>query len=214
MRKRQRFVIVAIGAVVMALVVGAGFALAEDQAQSQGQTQGRAAGDGFRGRGPLGRHMLAGEVVMVEDNTITVKTLKGGEEKSVKVDDKTRYRKDGNDASLADVTTGEKIGIVVGKKPEEGQDPTAKAVLIGKPDKNGAPGRPGGRLGGKPVLGTLSAINGDTLTIKTADGDKQVKLPAMNPGMRIAVVTGADGSVQGIMYNPPERPQDEPAPNQ
>jgi len=200
--KKSRMLLVGVTAAFLALAIGAGYASAQDQQQGQSAT-----GE-FQGRGQRGRHLAAGEVVKVENGTITIKTLKDGEEKSFKVDDQTRYRKEGGDATLEDVKVGETIGIALGARPEEGQDPVAKAVIIGKPGD----GPRGDRPGGTPTVGTVTALNGDTLTINTADGDKQVKLPAITNGMRIAVVTGADGAVHAVMYNPPERPQGQPAP--
>lgn len=200
--KKSRMLIVGITAAFLALAMGAGFASAQDQ------EQGQAATGEFQRPGPGGRHLAGGEVVKIEDGTITIKTLRNGEEKSFKVDDQTRYRKDGADATLEDVKVGEMIGVALGELPEEGEDPVAKAVLIGKPGNVPE----GGRRGGTPVVGTVSSLNGDTLTITTEDGEKQVKLPAITNGMRIAVVTGEDGAVHAVIYNPPERPEGEPAP--
>ena len=191
----------AVMAAMLALISGAGFAFAQDQ-PAQGQTQAQGQGKGGPGRARLARHMMAGEVVKVEDNTITLNTLKNGE-KSVKVDDQTKYRKDGKDATLGDVTQGEKIAIVLGKKPDDGSDPVAKAVIVNPP----APKAPKDQR----AAGTVKAVNGDTVTLQTPQGDKQVKIPAVTQGMRLGVVTGPDGSVIGLMYNPPEKPQGAPA---
>lgn len=200
MKNRSRILVAGIAAALLTLLVGAAFAMAEDVPQGQAEN-----GD-FQGQGPRARHLAAGEVVKVEGDTITIKTLRNGEEKSFKVNDETKYRKDGADATLADVAAGEKIGIALGEKPAEGQDPVAKAVLIGKPGEG-----PRGERG-TPVVGTVSSLNGDTLTIATENGDKQVKLPAITNGMRIAVMTGDDGTVRGVIYNPPERPAGAQAP--
>jgi len=193
-------------AAMLALATGVSSAFAQDDGQSLNSPPPEA---GMRGR--MGRHLMAGEVVKIEDMTITIKTIRTGEEKAVKVDDQTKYRKDGKDASLADVTTGENVAFLLGPKPDEGTDPVARAVLIGKPDKE--------RL---PVIGTISSINGNALTIKTDQGDQQVTLPTLTQGERIAVVKAADGSIRGVMYNPPEKapgdqngedpvPEDQPA---
>ena len=211
MKKKHWLIVVpamaAVMAALLAIASGAGFAFAQDQTQTQGQAQGQAQGPGH-GRGRLAGHMMAGEVVKVEGNTITLNTVKNGE-KSVKVDDQTKYRKDGNDASLSDVTQGEKLAILLGKKPDDGSDPTAKAVIVNPP----AP-----KNRGQGAVGTVTAVNGDTVTIHTDQGDKQVdqgdkqvKIPAVTQGMRIGVITGPDGSVRGIMYNPPEKAQGAPA---
>lgn len=199
--KKSRMLLVGITAALLALAMGAGYASAQDQ------EQGQAASGEFQGPGPKGRHLAAGEVVRIEEGTITIKTLRDGEEKTFKVDDKTRYRKDGADATIEDVKVGEKVGVAIGPPPEEGQDPVAIAVIIGKPGNSDGP--PGG---GKPVVGNVTAVNGNTLTISTAEGDKQVTLPTITNGMRIAVVTAEDGTVHAVLYNPPERPQGETPP--
>lgn len=197
MIKKRRTIIAAMTAALLALVIGASYAAAQDQTQT---TEGQST---QKNAGTRGRQLVGGEVVKVENGTITLKTIKDGSEKTVKVDDQTRYRKDGKDASLADVKTGETIGVMLGKKLEDGQDPVAKAVIIGKPEAGAKLGK---RLGGKPAVGTVSTINGDTVTITTAAGDKQVKLPTITQGMKLGVVTGVDGTVHAVMYNPPDKP--------
>lgn len=205
MKHRRIVVVTALGALA-ALVAGAGYAAAQpapDQDTQPQLGQSGFGGPGGPGRGGRQRPALAGEVVKVEDNTITVKT-RNGEEKPVRVDDNTRYRKPPEgEATLDDVKAGEKIAIVAGR-PAEGEDPVAKAVIIGEPPRDRD------RLrdhAGPPVIGEVVAINGDTLTIRTPDGDKQVKLPAITPGSRVGVITGEDGAVKGMLYNPPARPE-------
>jgi len=209
MRKSRKLTLAALLAAGMVMLAGAGYASAQstdNAADAAAAGQGGGDDQGAPGQGRKGKHLMAGEVVRFEDNTITVKTLKG-EERAVKVDDQTKYRKDGTDATVDDVNAGEKIAVGLGKKPEEGQDPVAKVVMIGKPGNEG-PGGPGGPLGGKkPIVGEVTALNGDTVTIKTAEGDVQVKLPAITAGQRLAVVQGDDGTAKVVMYDPPERSQ-------
>ena len=211
---RRKVLLVAVLAAFTMFLAAAGYAAAQSGTGGDGGPavgQESQSGPGAIGRARLGRHLGAGEVVSFEGDTLKIKTLRG-EERTVQVNDETKYRKEGNDASRDDVKVGEKVAVLVGQKPEEGQDPVAKAVLIGKPGNEG-PGGPGGPLkGSKPIVGNVSALNGDTLTITTADGDKQVKLPAITNGMRIAVVQGEDGTVRAVMYNPPERPQGDQGP--
>jgi len=199
-RKHQWMMVVPVMAAVMALIlaVAAGVGYAEDQDPAAPADQGFPGGP-HMGRG-LARHTIGGEVVKVEDNTVTVKLVLTGDEIAVKVDDQTKYRKDGNDATLADVQPGVKAAFIIREIPADGEDPLANAVIIGEP------GEPGQHMrdGRQGVVGTVSAINGDTVTIQTADGEKQVKLPAVTQGMRIGVVVDADGTVHGVMYNPPE----------
>lgn len=217
MQAKHRTILIAVLTAALVLVVGIGYALAQATTETQtttdqGQQVAPAEGtgpfwDGF-GRGCFRRgHMIGGEVTQVENNTITLKT-ESGEEKAVKVNDQTSYvKKDGN-GSLDDVKPGEKVAVVLAKNQEGTDELIAKVVLIGIPD-NGA-----GKQ--RPIVGELSAIGSDgTLTIKTPEGDKQVKLPELTQGMRIGVITGPDGQVRGVLYNPPQHPQQpqpEPAP--
>lgn len=214
--RKSRWVLVAGMAAAILLLAGIGYAFAQEQPQAapQGEAQegrfGPGGPDGGSGGPGGGRGMppglrgkvMGGEVVKVEDNTITLKT-RSGEEKSVKVDENTKYRKKDGDASLDDVKPGEKIGVRLAKA-EEGSEPTAKAVIIGEPPQGGGQNRP------QPIVGEITQINGDTVTIKTAEGDKQVKIPGLTQGMRVGVVADEDGTARVVMYDPPERPQGGP----
>jgi preprotein translocase subunit YajC len=205
MRSRRKIAMTAVLAAALLMVAGVSLAVAK-QSSDAGQTAAPAAfgpgGEGF-GAGPGGpggpgrRGGLLGEVTKVENNTVTVKLL-SGDEKSFQVDDKTRYRKKDGDGSLADVVAGEKIAARLARPADDSSDPIALMVIVGIPEPN------------KPVVGEITAINGDTVTVKTADGDKEVKIPALTNGMRIGVIAGDDGTVRGLMYDPPERPQGAP----
>lgn len=202
MKKSSKAMLMAAAAAAVALIVGTGVAMAQQATTTTEPAPaleaGAGPGPGLGRRGP-GRHLMAGEVTKVEGNTITLKTLKG-EEKSVNVDDATIYRKppDGQ-ASLADVKAGEKIAVRLGPVTE-GAALLAKAVIIGEPPARGS-----------AVVGDVVAVNGDTLTIKTASGEeKQVQLPTITQGNRIGVMLGPDGAVKGVMYNPPARPDGAP----
>ncbi|MHB1391442.1 MAG: hypothetical protein ACYCXF_09515 [Thermoleophilia bacterium] len=208
MRTGKRAGIIAALAGAAILVVGVGYAAAQTATTStsattttatDAQPADQAPGD-HPGHGRHG-HMVGGEVVKVDGNTITVKAADGSE-KSVQVDDQTKYRKppDGA-ATLADVVVGQKAGFMLAKAVD-GQDPVAKVVIIGDPAADRGANRP------KPVVGEVTAVNGDTVTIKAADGSEtQVKLPAITPGMRLGVTSGADGTVHGVHYNPPDKHQ-------
>ncbi|MHB8923440.1 MAG: hypothetical protein ACYC51_08615 [Thermoleophilia bacterium] len=203
MRKGKRAGIIAALAGAAILVVGVGYAAAQTATSADAPQGERVRGD-HAGPGRH-RHLVGGEVVKVEGDTITVKTRKG-DEKSVKVDDQTKYRKppDG-EATLADVVVGEKVGLMLGKAAD-GEVPVAKAVIIGGPQGGPGADRP------KPVVGEVTAVNGNTVTIKAADGSEtQVQLPAITTGMRLGVASGTDGTVHGVMYNPPQRPQGDAA---
>lgn len=203
MRAKKKIVVVAAVAAAMALALGASFALAQE-APPAGQPEGQPGSGGPESGPPPGQRdkLLGGEVVKVENDVITIKTRRG-EEKAVKVDDKTRYRSRDGEATLADVKAGEKIGVRLAQG-QNGGELLAKLVLIGEPE--GAGERP------RPVVGEIVRIEGDTVTISTPEGEKQVQLPALTVGMRIGVLTGEDGSVRSVLYNPPERPEGQEPP--
>ncbi|MHB1465071.1 MAG: hypothetical protein ACYCXU_08155 [Thermoleophilia bacterium] len=198
MKNKHRLLIVAALAAVLMLVVGIGLALAQSGGTSTqpapGQPQGR--GPGFRGRAR--GCMMGGSVTRVENNTITLKAAAGGE-KTVKVDEATRYVRPGGKATLADVKPGERVRILL-KQPASSGNLTARVVRIGKP---------GARR--KAMVGNITSINGNTVTIHTANGDKQFTAPQLQQGERVGVITGPDGSVTGIIYNPPHKPAASPA---
>ncbi len=194
MKAKHKIALVAVLAAAMVLVVGIGYAVAQSGGSTTATTTGGAGQQGpkFINRGKRGP-LVAGQVVKVENNTITIKTRKHGD-KSVKVDDQTKYTKVGGKATLADVKPGEAAGILL-KRPVDKNNLMARAVMIG---------RPGGC--GQRVAGQVTAVSGDTVTIHTARGDKQVKIPPITNGERIGVEMGPNGQVRGIMYNLPAKP--------
>lgn len=200
MMKGKKILLLAALAAVAALAVGAGYAFAQEDAGPQDEQLGPSGPGGGWGRpGRARAHMLAGEVISVSDGTITLKTF-WDEEKSVKVDDDTKYLKADGEASIDDVKQGEKIAVALNKSPE-GEQLTARAVIIGNPRD---------MKRGEAAVGEVVAVDGDKVTIKTADGDKQFTLPEITQGSRLGVMTGPDGDVRGVIYNPPERPQGGP----
>lgn len=196
MTGRKRSILVVGAALALVLLFGIGYAVAQEApAAPPGENRPDGPPPGQQGR------LMGGEVVKVENDVITIKTRRG-EEKAVKVDDKTKYRTRDGEATLADVKAGEKAGIRLAQG-QDGEQLLAKQVLIGEPE--GAGERP------RPVVGEVVRIEGDTVTISTPEGEKQVKLPQLTEGMRIGVITGEDGSVRSVLYNPPEPPAGQPA---
>jgi hypothetical protein len=197
--KKRNILILGMLAAVLALGLGAAVALAESS------DDGPAAPADWRpGPGPGLRHdLLGGEVVKVDGNAITIKK-QSGEEKTVTVNDQTRYRKppDG-EASLADVKAGEKVGIRLDREAE-GDQLVARAVIVGEPPQDGV-------HRGRPMIGEVTAVDGDTLTISTPDGDKQIKIPPVEVGSRVGVINAPDGTVRGMLFNVPDRPADDEA---
>lgn len=115
---------------------------------------GRGDGPG-RGRGgPFDRGLgddtlIAGTVVSAGNGTLVV-TPDGGAQRTIRTDDTTRVRGDGN-AALGDVAPGERVVVRVSGT---GDAATAVAVLT-----------PRAR-----VAGTVTALSGDTATITAFDG--------------------------------------------
>lgn len=205
MRTGRKTVLIAALAALAVMVLGVGYAVAQSDdaaAPAAGEQRLGPPGGGFGGPGggPGGRpgkHMMGGEVLSVDGDTINIKTFRG-EEKAVTVNEETKYLKppDG-EGSLADVQPGVRIGIAL-NKDDQGENPIAKAVIIGVPE-------PGER--GDITVGEVQSIDGDKVVIKTADGTtKEITLPAITEGMRLGVATAPDGTVKGLMYAPPERP--------
>jgi hypothetical protein len=215
MKRSHQTVLALVLMLALALAVGGGMALAQssDTGTSAAADDGAIQGDaqcpadcgpgGPGGPGHMGRPrlMAGGEVVSVEGDIITLNTLRG-DQKQIQVNDDTVYRKDGADATLADVVAGEKIGVALTEKPAEGETPVAKAVMIGLPDRQQHP---------HPTIGEVASVDGNNITLNTDDGEKQFTLPEIQTGSRIGVATDADGNIRGLIYDPPEKPVGPPA---
>ncbi len=201
MKKGHKIALVAVVSAVLVLAVGIGLAVAQSnggQPQSETQTQaGPGGGPGVRGMRFKGR-MIAGQVTKVDKNSISLKTH-SGQDRMVQVNGQTRYVKKGGNSSLSDVKAGEKVAIMLDGNSGPGKL-IAKVVLIGAP------------FGAKhpPLAGQITAINGNKVTIHTANGDKTVTIPSLSVGMKIGVMTGPDGSARGVIFNPPAKPAGAP----
>ena len=207
MRKSYKLSIVVVLSLAVVLALGAGLAVAQsatgDQAAPAEQAMGPGGHGGPGGPGQAGGRrglMKGGEVVSVDGDTVTLKT-RGGEEESFTVNEETIYRTRDGEGSLADVVPGERIGVKFVSRPEEGQEGVAAVVLIGQP----------GRHGNRPVVGEVTAVDGNTVTINTGDGEQQFTIPSIEVGSRLGIAADNDGNVKGLMYDPPQRP---PAPDE
>lgn len=209
--KRSHKTILALALVLtVALAVGTGLAMAQtddsttgDSGSAQGAWgPGDCESGGLGGPGHFGRPglMVGGDVVSVEGDIINLSTPSGSE-KQVQVDANTSYRKDGAEASLSDVVAGERIGVALTEQPEEGETPLAKTVIIGAPDRPHM----------QRSVGDVTAVDGNNVTINTADGERQFTLPQIQVGSRLGVAEDGDGNVKGLMYDPPDWSQGSPA---
>lgn len=207
MKQRNRYLMVALAAALVTLAVSAGFALAQDDAApadenaAWGPRGGHGPGD-FAERGEMRDLMVGGEVVSVSDTGITLKTIRSGEEVTVAINGDTVYRSRDGEAALSDVVPGEHVGIRLTEPKAEGVEMVAEAVMIDPPHR-------GGRH--HPVIGEVTAVDGDKVTLNTADGEKQFTIPGISEGMTLGVAADEDGNVKGVMYDPPPRPADAPA---
>jgi hypothetical protein len=106
----KRFTVLA----VLLVLAAFGWAQAPEHAPpGQPQAgQGQWARGGHRGPG------VTGTITAIAGNTITVKTMDGNTAQ-VNVTDKTRYRKERQDAALADLKVGDNI-FVRGEKSTDG----------------------------------------------------------------------------------------------
>lgn len=212
MKQRNKYLVVALAAVVMTLMVSAGMALAQDDAatpDTEGVSSERAGiGPGGRGgpggpgeRGEMRDQMVGGEVVSVSDTAITLTTIRSGEEVTVTINGDTEYRSKDGEAALSDVVPGEHIGVRLTEPRADGVELVAATVMIGAPHRGDRP---------HPSVGEVTAVDGNTVTINTADGEQQYELPEIDTGMRLGVAADEDGNVKAVIYDPPERPADAP----
>ncbi len=129
----------------------------------------QSGGQGFQGRRFPG---VGGTVTAINGNTLTIKQMDGSTAQ-VQVSDKTRYRKNRQDAQLSDFKVGDTV-IVRGEQ----KDGTWQAdVLAARPAGGMGMGAGGGAmragLGKEFIIGEVKAINGTQLTILRPDGVSQ-----------------------------------------
>jgi hypothetical protein len=99
------------GLIASALLLGA--ALAQEPSQAPARPRGEDAGQ----RGVMRMNGTAGTISAIEGDTLTLKTFDGKEAK-VKVSDKTLYRKDRNEAKLADFKSGDMVFVRGEQNPD------------------------------------------------------------------------------------------------
>lgn len=212
MKQGNKYLVVALAAAVLTLMVSAGLALAQDNAATDDTAAlfGESAGPGAGGRGGPGGpgerggmrdQMVGGEVVSVSDTAITLTMIRSGEEVTVTINGDTGYRSKDGEAALADVVPGEHVGIRLTEPRADGVELVAETVMIGAPNRGDRP---------HPSVGEVTAVDGNAVTINTADGEQEYNLPEISAGMRLGVAADEDGNVKAVIYDPPERPADAP----
>jgi hypothetical protein len=208
MNEKKKYFIVALAAAVLTLMVSAGLALAQDEtatvedADAIGARDGHGPG-GFAEKGENRDQMVGGEVVSVSDTAITLTTKASDEEVAVTINGDTAYfsKEKADEAALADVVPGEHVGIWLTEARAEGVEMVAGKVMIGAPHRGDKP---------HADIGAVTAIDGNNVTISTADGEKQFTIPTIEAGMELGVAADEEGNVKAVIYDPPEKPADAP----
>jgi hypothetical protein len=142
----------------------------------EGQTQGigEAHRPGRRGPG------TAGKITAIDGNTITINTF-DGKSSQVNVTDSTRFRKDRNEAKLADFKVGDNV-FVRGQQTSEG---VYQAEVLAS--RSGGPGGPMNfreGMGKQFIAGEIKSIDGTQLTIQRPDGVTQTITVDQNTSFR------------------------------
>jgi hypothetical protein len=144
---------------------------------SPAQGQGAPPATGQRPRRDEGQgRPLLGKITAVGNGTVQLATP-DGTNVTVRITDKTEFRKDRQNATLADF----KVGDVVFVRGEEGADHTVSAQIIGARSGAGGPGGGGrgpggagfGELGKDFVTGEVKSIDAPKLTVLRPDNVSQ-----------------------------------------
>ena len=129
------------------------------------QSQGDMGGRGMR-RGPG----VAGTITAISDSSITVKTQEG-KSAQVNLSPQTKFRKQRQDAKLADFKVGDEIFV---RGQSAGADTWTAEIVAGRPAGGGQfEQRMREGMGKEFIAGEVTAINGVQLTIKRPDGVSQ-----------------------------------------
>ena len=151
---------VAIVAVVLLLVVGC---VGQDKVPVPPPDQPNSTQHQSDRRNRLG---VAGTITAMDDKSMTLKTT-DGRTVTVKLDEKTQYRKDRQPAKLSDFKVGD-MAFVGGQSAGEN---TWQANFVATRSGAGQEFREG--LGKRFIAGEIKSIDGTRLTISRVDGETQ-----------------------------------------
>ncbi|HKD49923.1 MAG TPA: DUF5666 domain-containing protein [Candidatus Acidoferrum sp.] len=158
---------------ILALLLAALPALAQGAASSQGAGQTQRPED-WRGRG------VAGKITAIKDGSLEL-TRMDGASVSVKLTDKTEYRKDRQSAKLADFKVGDMVLI----RTEGSGEQDLTAVLVAGRTGGGAGGQGlggpgggmmmmgGGELGKDFIFGEVKSVDAPKITVLRPDNVTQ-----------------------------------------
>lgn len=163
---------------IAAILVAATMAVAQDAQQGAGPELGQRRGNQqFRG--------TAGTITAINGDSFTIKQAMNDATLTVKVSDKTEYRKDREPAKLSDLKVGDFV-IVRGEHTSE-KEVTAQSVMSGRPGggrfvfRQGPAGQEGGMnmqantadMGKTFIIGEVKAIDGVKMTVHRPDDQDQ-----------------------------------------
>ncbi len=125
------------------------------------------AGQGQWGRGGPHGPGIAGTITAINGNTITVKTMDGATTQ-INVTDKTRYRKERQQAALTDLKVGDNIFV----RGEKSSDGIVQAQAVAVPPQGMQQNFREG-MGKRFIMGQIKSINGTQIEIARPDGVTQ-----------------------------------------
>ncbi|HKW65330.1 MAG TPA: DUF5666 domain-containing protein [Candidatus Acidoferrum sp.] len=157
---------------ILGLLLAATPAPAQDAAPPQGAGQGQRPED-WRG------HMVGGKITAIKDASLEL-TRPDGASVTVKLTNKTEYRKDRQNAKLADFKVGDMVFI----RTEGNGDQDLTAVLVGGRTSGGPGGQGmggpgggmmmgGGELGKDFVFGEVKSVDAPKITVLRPDNVTQ-----------------------------------------
>ncbi len=138
---------------------------------------GGAMGPGGRGGGPGAGPVVLGTVVSTGNGTLVI-TPDGAAQRTLRTDDRTRVAGPGA-RSLAELKPGQRVAVSV-----TGTGDAATAVAVRVPEAR--------------VLGTVTAVAGDTATLTSADGlVVTVNTAAASPKPAVGDIVAVTGTASG-----------------
>ena len=151
--------------VAWAVIVLAIAAMAQD-----GRPQGGERGPGGRGMRDMQGRGTFGVITEIKGDTLTLQGREGKTE-TVKVTQATTYRREGQEAKLADFKVGDRVGVMGELKDGVW---TARWLISGRPGSVGMGMMSREDMGKKFIVGEITKIDETKLTVHRIDGEDQV----------------------------------------
>lgn len=166
---------------LLMLMMAGATALAQDAVGGQQSSAQQQGSRGQRGEGrPGGLRGTAGTITAISGDTITIKQAMNDNVVTVKLSDKTQYRKERDTAKLSDFKVGDFI-VVRGERSSENE---VAAEVVSAAPPGGRFGMGGGQGGGPMnanmadlgktfIVGEVKAIDGAKITVHRPDNQDQ-----------------------------------------